>query len=125
MRYCCSRCAMSISVDSVSPRRDFFMNNAYEGTAMEIRMDTMATATISSMSVKPRMRLCAVSAVRQVPGRYMSVSLHHYVGAIPPEFTPLFCAPIDVLEGFSRPCRGSDGRSKPTDRRHQHRCAVS
>src|SRR5213082_482315 len=100
MRYCCSRCAMSSSVDSVSPRRDFFMNNAYEGTAMETRMDTMATATMSSMSVMPRMRLRAVSAVRQVPGRYMSVSSLHYAGAIPPEFTPLFCARIEVPEGF-------------------------
>src|SRR5437762_10725110 len=117
MRYCCWRCAMSISVDSVSPRRDFFMNDAYEGTAIETRMDTMATATMSSMSVMPRMRLRAVSAVRQVPGRYMSGSSLHYA-ALSHRNSPR----CSVQQ--SRSLRGSDGRSKPTDRRHQHLCAV-
>src|SRR5258708_4038966 len=63
---------MSISVLSVSPRRDFFMNRAYEGTAIAARIATMATATISSTSVKPRMRLPAASAVLSIPNSYMS-----------------------------------------------------
>src|SRR6266404_357763 len=108
---------MSISADSASPRRDFFMNNAYEGTAMETRIDTMATATMSSMSVMPRVRLPAMSAVRQVPGRYMSVSSHHYALTYHRNSPP-----CSVHQSMS--CRGSDGRSNRADRGRQHSCAV-
>src|SRR5205807_2490269 len=111
MRYCCSRCAMSISVDSVSPRRDFFMKRAYEGTAMDTRMDTMATAIISSTSVKP-------AAWRRVPKGLSDLCMScsgEITGAISPYGPHGVCGPIDAMQQRADVRQGhTDGRHEPT-----------
>jgi len=103
------------------------MNSAYEGTAMETRMDTMATATI-----RFNQRHAAAGGSRSVCRRrlqaaYMSVSLTHLRGAIHRNSPGVLCS-NRCPGGFSMPRGGSmDGRAdRPrgtnTRERQPHLC---
>jgi len=101
--YCCSRCAMSSSVDSVSPRRDFFMNNAYGGRRWRPEWTRwQPLPSVQSASCRAGAHACLPCGRLQA----VHISLLTHLRGATTGITPVFCAAIDVwrvldaLEGF-------------------------